>query len=83
MKPEVRPLPDAAARELTALVTRHRQLVEMMTAKSNRRDLASKISPQLDQFIAAIAERHEAARARCKPVRSNLRRGWREDRVVD
>jgi transposase len=42
MKPEVRPLSDAAARELTALVTRHRQLVEMMTAESNRRDLASK-----------------------------------------
>jgi transposase len=42
MKPEVRPLPDAASRELTALVTRHRQLVEMMTAESNRRDLASK-----------------------------------------
>jgi hypothetical protein len=32
MKPEVRPLPDAASRELTALVTRHRQLVEMMKA---------------------------------------------------
>src|ERR1700687_233012 len=42
MKPEVRPLPDAASRELSALVTRHRQLVEMMTAESNRRDLASK-----------------------------------------
>jgi len=42
MKPEVRRLPDAASRELSALVTRHRQLVEMMTAESNRRDLASK-----------------------------------------
>ena len=42
MKPEARALPDAAARELTALVNRHRQLVEMITAESNRRDLASK-----------------------------------------
>jgi len=42
MKPQVRRLPDAASRELSALVTRHRQLVEMMTAESNRRDLASK-----------------------------------------
>jgi transposase len=42
MKPEARPLPDVASRELSALVTRHRQLVEMMTAESNRRDLASK-----------------------------------------
>ena len=37
MKPEVRQLPDAASRELSALVIRHRQLVEMMTAESNRR----------------------------------------------
>jgi transposase len=42
MKPEVRQLPDAASRELSALVTRHRQLTEMVTAESNRRDLASK-----------------------------------------
>jgi len=41
MKPEVRPLADAASRELAALVTRHRPLVEMMTAESNRRELAS------------------------------------------
>jgi len=41
MKPEVRLLPDAASRELSALVTRHGRLVEMMTAESNRRDLAS------------------------------------------
>jgi len=47
MKPEVRPLPDAASRELSALVTRHRQLVEMMTAESNRRDLASKAVREL------------------------------------
>jgi transposase len=41
MKPEIRSLPDAAAQELTAFVTRHRQLVEMMTAESNRSEMAS------------------------------------------
>jgi transposase len=37
MRPEPRPLPTAAARELAALVTRHHQLIEMMTAESARR----------------------------------------------
>ena len=34
--PEVRPLPDATARALSALVTRRRQLQEMVTAEQNR-----------------------------------------------
>jgi hypothetical protein len=33
-------LPTAAARELSALDTRHHQLIEMMIAESNRRDHA-------------------------------------------
>lgn len=36
VRPKVRPLPDAARRELRALVTRRRQLVEMLTANRNR-----------------------------------------------
>jgi len=36
IKPEVRPLPDGATRELDALVTRRRQLSEMLTAETNR-----------------------------------------------
>jgi transposase len=36
LKPEARPLPDAAARALSALVTRRRQLQEMLTAEQNR-----------------------------------------------
>ena len=36
VRPKVRPLPDAARRELRALVTRRRQLVEMLTAEKNR-----------------------------------------------
>lgn len=36
VQPVPRPLPDAAQQELTALVTRRRQLVEMLTAERNR-----------------------------------------------
>jgi transposase len=42
VRPEPRPLPDADTRSLAALVTRHRQLVEMITAESNREELAAK-----------------------------------------
>jgi transposase len=37
VRPVPRPLPDAATRALEALVTRRRQLVEMLTAERNRR----------------------------------------------
>jgi transposase len=40
VRPAVRPLPDAATRALGALVTRRRQLVEMLTAEENRRRTA-------------------------------------------
>ncbi len=36
IQPEVRPLPDEEARQLKSLVTRRRQLVEMIIAESNR-----------------------------------------------
>ena len=37
VRPAVRPLPDAATQRLSALVTRRRQLVAMLTAEHNRR----------------------------------------------
>ena len=40
VKPELRPLPDAATRELAGLLARRRQLVDMRTAESNRLGLA-------------------------------------------
>ena len=43
MRPAVRPLPDAATLALGALVTRRRQLVEMLTAEENRRKTASTV----------------------------------------
>ena len=36
MRPQPRPLPDGATRALAALLTRRRQLVEMLTAEKNR-----------------------------------------------
>jgi transposase len=41
IRPPTRQLPDAQSRELMALVVRRRQLVEMLTAESNRRGHAS------------------------------------------
>jgi transposase len=42
VKPEVRPLKDRATSELTALVTRRRQIIEMIVAENNRLKLANK-----------------------------------------
>ena len=36
VRPELRPIPDEAARELDELVTRRRQVIEMMVAEGNR-----------------------------------------------
>jgi len=36
LQPDVRPLPDAATRELAALLSRRRQIVDMITAEKNR-----------------------------------------------
>jgi len=52
LRPEPRPLPDAQAQELTALLQRRRQLVEMLTAEKNRLPLAARrIRPQLQAHI--------------------------------
>ena len=42
VKPDIRPLKDRATSELTALVTRRRQLIGMIVAESNRLKLANK-----------------------------------------
>jgi len=52
VRPEPRPLPDAQAQELTALLQRRRQLVEMLTAEKNRLQIAPRrIRPQLQAHI--------------------------------
>ena len=40
IQPELRPLPDATMRELSAVLARRRQLIEMRTAESNRLKMA-------------------------------------------
>jgi transposase len=44
VKPEIRPLKDKVTQDLTALVTRRRQIVEMIVAESNRLASAPKTS---------------------------------------
>jgi len=52
VKPEVRPLPDKQAREMTGLLTRRRQLVEMIIAESNRLSRADEdIQPNIKDHI--------------------------------
>lgn len=53
VRPTVRPLPDAAARELRALVARRRQLVEMLVAEKNRLGAAP---PRIKARIRAHVE---------------------------
>ena len=58
VKPAVRALPDEKALELQALVARHRQLVKMRTAESNRLDKAasSRVRTSIKQLIQTINE---------------------------
>ncbi|TKB92729.1 MAG: IS110 family transposase [Nitrospira sp.] len=43
VRPACRPLPDASTQQLAALITRRRQLVEMLTAEKNRRGSAPRV----------------------------------------
>ncbi|HEX6322263.1 MAG TPA: IS110 family transposase [Vicinamibacterales bacterium] len=53
VRPTPRPLPDEAHADLTALVGRRRQLLEMLTAERNRRHIARPaLHPSLDAHIA-------------------------------
>lgn len=55
VKPEPRPLPDAATQELGALVLRRQQLVEMLTMEQNRLTVARRsVLPSVKQTIRAL-----------------------------
>ncbi len=57
VRPEPRPLPDAQAQELSALLLRRRQLVDMLTAEKNRVSLAApRIRPQIQTHIAWLQQ---------------------------
>jgi transposase len=60
VRPTPRPLPDAATQALSAVLTRRRQLLEMLTAEKNRRSSAAKrlqnqIDAHIDWLIADLA----------------------------
>lgn len=58
LRPEPRPLPDAAHRALTAVVTRRRQLVEMLVAEQNRLPAAhGRIRDDLQRHIHFLQQR--------------------------
>ena len=51
-QPEVRPLPDAQARQLATLLTRRRQLIDMRTAEKNRlKIMPSTVLPGIKEHI--------------------------------
>jgi transposase len=55
VRPPVRTLPDDAARELSALIARRRQLVEMHTAEQNRlRMVPRRLQSQVQEHLAAL-----------------------------
>jgi transposase len=60
IRPEVRPLPDADARALAALVERRRQLLEMRTAEKNRLGRATgRVATSLRAHIAWLSKQLE------------------------
>ena len=78
LKPEIRPLPDAAAQELGALIVRRRQVVQMLTAEKNRRQSAPKrLHKDLDRHIAWL---EEALRRLDDELQKTIRNSpaWRE-----
>jgi len=58
VKPALRPLPDAATRELAGLLARRRQLVEMRTAEMNRLDQAVEaVRPEIREHLRWLDKR--------------------------
>lgn len=64
VRPEVRPLPDEAHQELVALVTRRRQLLDMLTAERNRLALARRsVRAGVQQHVRWLERRVQDADA--------------------
>jgi transposase len=58
VQPELRAVPDAATRELSALLARRRQLVEMRTAESNRLGRALEaVRPEIGEHLRYLDKR--------------------------
>jgi transposase len=77
VRPELRPLPDAATRELSALLARRRQLVEMRTAETNRLARALEaVRPEIREHLRYLDKR---IRELDRELHNRLRRSpvWR------
>jgi transposase len=58
VRPKLRPLPDAATRELAGLLARRRQLVEMRTAESNRLyTTVERVKPEIREHMRWLDKR--------------------------
>ena len=58
VRPTLRPIPDAATRELAALLARRRQLVEMRTAETNRLATAhQRVRPSIRELVRFLDKR--------------------------
>lgn len=66
IKPEVRKLPDSATQEIKALVTRRKQIVEMLTAEKNR------LAGALQNVVPEIEEHINWLEARSKSIDDDL-----------
>jgi transposase len=79
MRPTPRPLPDAQAQELSGLVGRRQQLVEMITAEENRLPMAAvRVQVQIREHLIWLRQQlHELDRE----LRALVRRSpaWREN----
>lgn len=78
VKPEIRALPDDALRELEALVSRRRQLVEMRAAEAKRKQTAPRlVHPSIEAILEALSQQID-------DIDDNLQRvvksvpGWHE-----
>ena len=80
VRPEPRPLPDEQLRQLSAFVTRRRQIVKMITAESNRLGSA-RSKPIRDRIKAHIAWLEQDLRDADDDLRGSIRQTpiWRDN----
>ena len=75
VRPEVRPFKDGELRQFEEVLTRRRQLVEMLTAEKNRRQQAS------SKMAKEIAEHIKWLEARIKGTEGDLNRAIKESPI--
>lgn len=78
LRPEIRPLPDDAHRELEALIGRRRQLVDMRAAETKRKQTAPVVvHPSIDDLVEFLTQQIDDVD---KDLRTLIRQtpAWRE-----